>query len=328
MLKIIKSSKIYADIAAFFALLLVAMMISVNKKYQIAVLDGISLWAGAILPAMFPYLIIITLLSALKSTAKIPRLLSPVTTRMFNVNGNVGFALFLSVLCGYPVGAQCVSDLKNRDLIGDAESIRAAALCSSSSPVFLIASVGNITFGNSLFGLLLFATHLISLLIVGFVFAFYKRKESPKSLTYTAPPKNDNLFYDSVYSAVISVLVVGGIISIFYLLTEMLADIGVIGLIADIIQPIIHDNTESLGIVNGFFECTKGLKILASGGISRFTLPVAAAICGFGGISVIMQSLAYLKKAQIKTAPFLISKTLAAVINFIIGLTLSAIFLA
>ena len=329
MLKIIKSPKILADIAAFFALLFVAMMISVNKKYQIAVLDGISLWSGAILPAMFPYLIITTLLSSLKSTAKIPRLLSPVTTRFFNVNGNVGFALFISLMCGYPVGAKCVSDLKNHNLIGEAESVRAATLCSSSSPVFLIASVGNLTFGNPVFGLLLFLTHLISVLTVGFIFSFYKKSEKPKELFNKKNAENGgDLFYDSVYSAVISILVVGGIIAIFYLLTEILADLGVIKILAGILGFITDEKAVTDGVANGIFECTKGLKILAIGGISLFTLPVAAAICGFGGISVIMQSLAYLKKAQIKTAPFLLSKTLAAVISFIFGLIISAIFLA
>ena len=329
MIKILKKPKAITEIAVFSALLLLAIMLSTNKKYQTAVLDGIMLWAAAVLPALFPYLVITSIVSSLKITATISNALSPLTTKLFNVNGNVGYALFLSIMCGYPVGAKCVSELKTRKLIGDSESVRASALCSSSSPVFLMCSVGNLTFGNPLFGLLLFVTHFLSALTVGFIFSFYHRYEPPKKTTdFSNANKSENVLYDSVYSAVISVLVVGGIITLFYLLTEMLSDIGALKILSELFYLFTKNKCVSVGISSGIFECTKGIKILASCGISLFTLPITAAICGFGGISVIMQSVAYLKKAKIKTATFIFSKTLAAIINFILGLILSAIFLA
>lgn len=308
-------------------LVFAAIAVSVDKNSQNAVKDGIFLWAAAVLPALFPYLVITSLVSSLKITGKISAALSPFTEKLWGVNGNCGYALFISLMSGYPVGAKCVSDLKIKGLTGDAESVRAAALCSSSSPVFLIGSVGNLTFNSPLFGLLLFITHIISVFSVGFLFSFYKRKERPVKTTHAQRGGSDNVFYESVYQAVISVLVVGGIITVFYLFTEILSGLGVINAVAKIFGLISDDTAVCYGLTNGLFECTKGLKILAGGGISLFTLPVAAAICGFGGLSVIMQSVAYLKKAQIKTAPFLLSKTLAAVINFGIGLILSALFL-
>ncbi|MBO5714163.1 MAG: hypothetical protein J6R83_01920, partial [Clostridia bacterium] len=76
----------------------------------------------------------------------------------------------------------------------------------------------------------------------------------------------------------------------------------------------------------GFFEITKGLKTVSNGGITLLSLPVSAFICGFGGISVIAQSVAFLKKAKIKTAPFVLAKTLSAIFSFIIGLVFSLVF--
>ncbi len=328
MTKIPSKLKTYAEFAALFALLSAAILLFADRRYQTAVRNGIELWAAAVLPALFPYLIITSLASSLKITGAVSDALSPVTSKLFNVNGNVGYALFISLMSGYPVGAKCVSDLKTRNLIGESESVRAAALCSSSSPVFLIASVGNLTFNNPLFGLMLFITHVLSVFAVGFVFSFYKHKDRPLSCRSAPLNATGNLLYDSVYSAVISVLVVGGIITVFYLFTEMLTGVGVLNIFADFIGLFTDDRNIAEGIANGIFECTKGLKITAKSGVSFFTLPIAAAICGFGGVSVIMQSVAYLKKAQIKTAPFLLSKTLAAVFNFCIGLILSALFLS
>ena len=70
----------------------------------------------------------------------------------------------------------------------------------------------------------------------------------------------------------------------------------------------------------GIFECTKGLKELAKGGITTLTLPIACFLTSFGGLSVIMQSVAFLKKAKIKIAPFLFSKVCSAILSFVLGL--------
>lgn len=313
----------FAELIALLALVFAAITLSADKTYNAAVIDGIRLWAAAVLPALFPYLVITSFISALRITGKITASLSPVTERLFNVNGAAGYALFISLMSGYPVGAKTVSDLKRANLIGRAESERAAALCSSSSPVFLIASVGNLTFNSPLFGLCLYLTHIISVFTVGFIFSFYKRKEKPLKTKSLALSASDNLLFDGVASAVSSVLIVGGIITLFYLLTEMLTGLGVMKILSGFFGLFTENPALSNGLANGLFECTRGLKIIAGGGISFFTLPIAAAICGFGGISVIAQSVAYLKKAKIKTAPFLISKTLAAVVNFCIGLIFS-----
>ena len=316
-----------AELAALILLFTAAVMLSLNRRYQGAVSDAISLWAAAVIPALFPYLVITAFVSSLKITGEIANVFSPITKKLFNVSGNVGYALFISLMSGYPVGAKTVSDLKQKGLISDAESVRAAALCSSSSPMFLMGSIGNITFNSPLFGLLLFITHILSVVIVGLIFSFYRRKDRPETTARNFTDSKSNVLYDSVYSAVVSVLIVGGIITVFYLLTEMLDGIGVLGAISGLFNVVIKETGVSKGVATGIFECTKGLKIIAASGISRFTLPIAAAICGFGGLSVIMQSVAYLKKAKIKTAPFFLSKILSAVVNFIIGLILSAVFL-
>ena len=67
--------------------------------------------------------------------------------------------------------------------------------------------------------------------------------------------------------------------------------------------------------------------MLLANGTSFFSLPIASFIVGFGGLSVILQSIAYLKKAKIKTAPFLFGKILTAFVNFIVGFIINVIFL-
>ena len=192
--------------------------------------------------------------------------LTPITSRLFNVGGNSGYALLLSVISGYPVGAKMVSDLKENGTIGNAESVRAACICSTSSPMFLISCIGGITFNSTLFGALLLFSHLLGCFSVGIIFSFYKRKEKPSFSSTDSVQKVDNILYQTAYSAVISSLVVGALITIFYLLTEILLYFNVLSPLTNLFNLVLGDQNASNGLVLGLFECTRGLKAFLSGG--------------------------------------------------------------
>ena len=311
----------------FSALVALSVLLAFGNGYSYAVTEGIKLWIACVLPALFPYFFITAVLSSLGVTGKIGRFAAPLTRKVFNCGGISGYAFFISVISGYPVGAKIVSDMRINGLLTESEGVRAATFCSTSSPLFLTASVGNIMFKSPLFGILLFVANVLSAVATGFVFSFYKRKDKSCGESQFSVQNADNVLYESVYSAVISVLVVGGMITIFYLITEILVSLNILTPITDVLSRIFSSPVKANATCYGFFECTRGLRILSSERVSLFTLPVASAICSFGGLSVIMQSAAYLKKAKIKTALFFLSKILSAVFGFLIGLLLSVAFL-
>ena len=315
-----KSKNTFLELLLFLFLIAFALVLSLGQNFTSAVTDGIKLFAACVLPALFPYFFITAILSSLSITGKLSLKLSPVTTKLFNVNGTAGYALFMSFISGYPTGSKIVCDLKNKNLLSENESVRAAAFCSSSSPMFVIGSVGNLMFNSRAFGALLFLTHLLSVLTTGIIFSFYKKNDKKNDKpVFFSPQKVDNLLYESAYSAVISILIVGGLITIFYLLTEVLLKFGVFTLPIKLLSPLVG-KTAAQSLSVGIFEYTRGLKILSQAGITPLSLPVAAFLTGFSGLSVIAQSTAYLKKAKIKTAPFFLAKILTAVLGFLFGL--------
>ena len=316
----------FYDFLIFLSFTACALILALNKNAPTLVLQGVMLWAGCVMPSLFPYFFITNILSSLKTTNKFARIISPFTKKFFRVGGAVGYAYFCSLISGYPVGAKTVSDLKIKGYINQSESVRASVFCSTSSPAFILASVGGVMFKSVKLGLLLFLVHILSSFITGVIFSFYKRKEKPcdKLLTYNKP---QDLFYQSVYSAVISVLLVGSIITLFYLLTEMLIFYKILSPLINLLTLIAGNVDFAKGVALGVFECTKGLSALSKGGITFFTLPTCAFLCGFSGLSIIMQSLIYLKKAQIKTAPFILSKIVCAVISFILAMPFSLLLL-
>lgn len=320
----VKSSNVTEHVF-FLVLLFFAGTLAFGKGYSYAVTDGITLWAATLLPSLFPYFFITALLTSLSVTVKSANKLSPLTEKLFRTGGVTGYAFFISALSGYPVGAKTVADLKNRGLISEAEAVRASAFCSTPSPMFLIAGIGELTFNDKGLGICLFACCFFSAIITGMTFSLYKRKESPSVRTVYSG-NTPVSFYEAVYSSVISVLVVGGVIVLFALIAEIMKDIGIFSPIERLIGLFSESDNIKSGIAEGLLECTGGLKTLAKDGIGFYTLPIAAALCGFGGISVIVQSTVHLKSAKIKIAPFLAAKAEEAVLCFIFGIILSFIF--
>ncbi len=314
----IKSLNKIKELPLLILFLLFLFALTLSGNFNLAVTEGISLWFLCVVPTLFPYLFITTLLSSLSITDRLFSKFSPITKKLFRVNGMVGYAFALSLISGYPIGAKTISDLKLSNVINDAEAVRGSALCSTSSPVFLIGTVGGIMFNDRTFGLILFFIHILSASFTGFIFSFYKRKTPPsENSRVKGGAKSLTSLYDTAYSSVISILVVGALITIFYLLTEVLNFYGILSPVTYLLNLVLKEEKLAEGIVFGLFECTKGLKTLSSLGFSA--LPFTAFLCSFGGLSVIAQSVSFLKKAKIKTAPFILSKICSAVVALILG---------
>ena len=312
------------EIILLIGLLFIAVIFALNRKYLSSALLGIKLWSVAVLPALFPYFFITALISKLKITSSFAKVVSPFSYKTLNISGTTFVCLILSLLAGYPTGAKLVADFYEQGHIQKSESVRASILCSTSSPMFLIGSVGGIMFNSVKFGVALFLTHFIANICLTILFCLTKK--SPVIIAPTQNPKNtDCLFYESVYSAVISVLMVGGIITLFSVLSAILLDYNILTPLIKAFTFIFGGEVQGEGVCLGFLELTSGIKSLCSLSFSK-ALPLCAVLSGFGGFSIIMQSVAYLKKAKIKTTPFLFSKVLSAVFNYFIGLIVSILF--
>lgn len=310
----------------FILLLCASVFLTLWQNSAKVVIDGVSLWAFCVLPSVFPYLFISAMAQKTKGAYLFGKLSSPLTKKLFNVGDMGGYLFIVSTLSGYPSGAKAVADAKMMGMLSDVESQRASAFCSIASPVFLISAVGSVTFNNRLFGILLFLSNFLASIIVGIVFSFYKRKDNSVTQLKTNQIKNEILLFDLALNAVTSILVIGALITFFYLLTEMLIALKILTPLTKFLYIITGDKHLSEGIAAGIIEVTCGLKKLSATN-SKFALSVASFLTGFGGLSIIMQSTAFLKKAKIKTAPFILSKILSAVFSFFISLIFSVIFL-
>jgi glycerol-1-phosphate dehydrogenase [NAD(P)+] len=87
------------------------------------------------------------------------------------------------------------------------------------------------------------------------------------------------------------------------------------------IKSVRIDKEKALAFCAGLIECTNGCILFAkTQGV--LTLPLTAFIITFGGVSVLVQSISFLKEAKVNIKVFLLSKVLQAINSFIICLAI------
>lgn len=101
--------------------------------------EGVALCLQTVLPSLFPFFV----LSSLLVQSDVPRLLSRamagVMYPLFGVSGAGASALILGLLGGYPVGARTVAELYGRGEIAREEAEQLLAFCNNSGPGFFSA---------------------------------------------------------------------------------------------------------------------------------------------------------------------------------------------
>lgn len=306
---------------ALFIASLAALMVCLAvypDRYIPACFNGIKLWAVAVLPSLLPFFFLTTLLTSTGSLTGLSRTLNPITGFLYRTDGVCGYVQLMSFISGYPVGAKIIADLSERGVLDSDQATRASTFTSTSGPLFIVGSVSIAMFGSKLLGLIMLTVHILSSVFCGICFRFYGKNRSIGRLTAVSP-KVENALYEAIYSSVISVLIVGGFIAVFYVLSQILADFHILAIIEKPLTPIIGANAEAFS--KGLVECTTGCQLL-SANKTPLSAALAAGLISFGGVSIMCQSAIYLKKARAKFSIFFLSKLIQMLFSIALCLLL------
>lgn len=322
MIKFLKSNKII-----ILLILFVCIIFILNPElYSKSCLNAISVWTLKVLPVLFPFFVftrIIVNLSEFK------------TNKMDKFFNNIyrlpkfGFKIFLlSVISGYPMGAKLICTLNEQGIIQKKEAEKMMSFCSVSGPMFIIGTVGVNIFLSYKAGLIILIANIIAALINGLIYR--KDKYVEKEVSYSGK-KNDNILSSSVYDATLSILMVCAYIVISFLIIDVLINLHVIDNLSNAICTIFNcpQNFDTIkSSIIGIFEITRGIIELNNVNIS-LTLKtiIASGLIGFGGISILLQSLSFLNQLKISTKTIVKQKITQALLCLIITIPLAIIFI-
>ncbi len=280
-------------------------------------IGGLKLFVYKVFPSLFPFFFITRILTMLGVGEYLSRCLSKPLKYVYNVPPISGYIFVLSILSGYPVGAKLVSDYLKNGLIDKEDATAIISFTSTSGPMFILGTVGVGMLDNYKAGLIILVSHLISAMVNGVLYR--KSKFNVYERTLLQEEATNSLFNDALRSSVDSILLVGANIIILNVFLIALKRIGAIDLVAELFVLIGGDKMISTGIAFGLVEITQGISIL-----SQYTqnikdiIVISSVIISFGGVSVMMQSMSFLSKVEIKTSYYLITKISQAIIAYVI----------
>ena len=327
LIKILKYLKrnLKSVILSIFLLFFIIILALFPDKYVTSSWNGIKLFCVSVLPSLLPFFFLTGLLTSTGTFTTFANKLTPVTNKLFRCNGISAYAFTMSILSGYPIGSRIIYDLKNANVIGSDEGTRMSVFCSTSGPLFVIGAVGTSMFLSKKIGFIIYLSHVLSAIINGLIFRFYGKKQL-KGANFYQSKKNLNVLYDSIYNAVISVFIVGGFVCVFYVLSDVLYDFKILMPIEKLLYlifPKTDGSTYSIAFTKGLIECTKGCKILSTLNTSATSVALSASLISFGGVSIIAQSIVYLKKAGVNVKIFILAKFVQMINAFIISYLLT-----
>lgn len=318
------SRKLNTLLSILITILLILFVASPKENME-ACINGLLVWATSVAPALFPFLIFTKLLSELKLIEKISKYLYPITSKLFHTSGISAYVYMMSVLSGYPVGAKLTADLYEHNVISKNEANRIVTFTSTSGPLFIIATVGIGMLHSEKVGIIILISHFVGALLNGLLYRNYKYNKSTTINIANYPTNNsENILEDIMVNSIKSILIIGGYVSIFFVIITMLNNFNILYPIKYILTYIfqfLHIPTSTITpILNGIIEVTRGCLDLSTISISPTLLTaIATFLISFGGLSIHMQSLTFIKKFDIKLSFYFFQKFTHAIISTMIA---------
>ena len=291
---------------------------------------------NVIVPSLFPFFVVSTLIVETGVTRHLGKLLEPVMRPLFNVGGSCVAAFALGFIGGYPVGAKTVIALYENGDCSKVEAERLLSFCNNSGPAFIFGVVGAGVFSSGTIGLLLYLAHTLASLIVGVIFRNWGvsdarcnrlRKKSPP------PPQSFSVvFTGSVKSSVQSMVNICGFVIFFTVFIQLLFVSGFIpflaGVISTLLSPLGFDNRWAERLLIGIIEISSGVWSLndAAGQLTA-SVAMAAFMLGWAGLSVHSQVLSFIGSSGLSVRTYIYGKFLQGIISAGFVFIIARIFL-
>ena len=275
--------------------------------------DGLTLCFNVIVPSLFPFFVLSSLVVDLGLAAYLGRALEGLMRPLFRVSGSCAAAVALGFIGGYPVGARTALQLYQEGLCSKTEAERLLAFCNNSGPAFILGVVGAGVFGDSRVGLLLYLTHALASLIVGLLFRFYggsDKKQVQKSSqakpirAVTVPAA----FTGAVTRSLQSTLNICAFVVFFAVVLQLLSTYGAFTALARLLALAGFQPEWAKRLVAGLLELSSGVSSLRGSTQLAGRVSMAAFMLGWAGLSVHCQVLSFLVDSGLSAKTYLAGK--------------------
>lgn len=323
-------TKLKDIIPPFVIIIFMGLMLAFPEHYMKATGQGLALFASNVLPAMFPFLFLNTMLSNTKAIPFINKAFEKPVNKIFGVVKEGAFVLISALICGYPVGAVTTARLyENGDITS--EDVRSfLPFTSLAGPVFILSTVSSV-FGDKNVGLVVLISHYVGTFINGLLWRFVSHTRARKrnhiendvvintsSILSADFEKSGghNLLGEAVTSSALSMLTVGGYIVLFGLVVDTFA-----------LLPFWGDLPAVLRVLFTFpVEMTRGVVEASTLASLPLAVGFAALSITFGGLSVLAQQYHFLSRCNCGVFDLILPKISQGILGFFSAIIFAIIF--
>ena len=281
-----------------------------SDKIAHSVKSGLSLCANVIIPSVFPFIVLSDFLYSFVDFNKLKRI-GDIFERTFKINRVGLYPFVLGILCGFPLGVRCASELYRDGKLTKDEAERLIGFANNTGPAFLVSGIG-LGLRKSIYeGFLLYFIMLFSAIIVGLIFSHGK----------TCTPKKQEFSSSESFSFTASIKNAGmATLNICSYLTFFACIVG-------LLRNIIGENYVYLSVIP-FLEVGSATSILSKTKVlaPAMSLALSGFAVGFSGFSVHLQALSFLDKTDLNTTRYFLMKFLQGIISFALIIPIYMIF--
>ena len=144
-----------------------ALLLLRPQEAASAVRAGLALCAGTVVPSLFPFFVVVSLLLRLGLADCLQGVCGPFMGPMFHLRGVCALPLLTGLLGGYPSGAKTAADLYAAGELTRQEAELLLGFCDNCGPAFLVGYVGASVLGSPQAGARLFLIHIAAALLTG-----------------------------------------------------------------------------------------------------------------------------------------------------------------
>ncbi|MGB4177792.1 MAG: sporulation integral membrane protein YlbJ [Halanaerobiales bacterium] len=330
-------------IAAILALSITVFIIIFSEEAFAAALEGLRVWWEIVFPSLLPFFVIAEILMGLGVVHFLGVLLEPLMRPVFKVPGVGSFALAMGLASGYPIGAKITSNLRRKKLCTKTEAERLLSFTCTANPSFMLGAIAVGMFRRADLGLIIATTHYISSILVGILLRFYRGEESSTGIldSSNGVGQRKNIFSravnelidarrkdgrdigqllgDSIKEAINTILMVGGFIILFSVLTRIFIVTGLVNTIGRllmlVLKPFGISETLILPLISGIFEVTNGANLVSQAQAPLLhQLIMTNILIAWSGLSVHAQIATVINGTDLRIKPFIMARILQSII--------------
>ena len=270
-----------------------------SDRISHSVKSALSLCANVIIPSVFPFIVMSDFLYAYTSFSSMEKI-GDAFERIFKINRVGLYPFVLGLLCGFPLGVKCASELYRDGKLSRDEAERIIGFSNNTGPAFLVSGIGLGLRGSVKDGFLLYFVMVFSALIVGFIFSI---GHIPRKVNGNYLVSKSFSFTSSIKNAGINTLNVCSYLTFFACIVGML-------------RSTIGENLLYLFLIP-FLEVGSATSILSKTKLLTpgLSLALSSFAVGFSGLSVHLQALSFIADTDLSVKRYFLMKLLQGALS-------------